>query len=144
MTVVIWDGKTLAADKQATNAGLKRRVTKLRRIRGHLCGVAGDFDYAEEIFAWFEKGADPATYPDFQKGDNWVSFLVISPDRRILKYERSPHPIDFTEANYYAMGSGRDFAMAAVYLGFDAATGVEVASVFESSCGLGCDTLSFG
>lgn len=143
MTVVIWDGKTLAADKQATNAGLKRRVTKLRRIRGHLCAVSGDFDYAQEVFHWFESGADPANYPACQRTENWVSFLVITPDRRILKYERSPYPADFTGDGVYAMGSGRDFAIAAVYLGFDAVKGVEVASVFEAGCGLGCDYLSF-
>lgn len=143
MTCIIWDGKTLAADKQATNAGLKRRVTKLRKIRGHLCAVSGDFDYAQEVFQWFEAGADPATYPACQKTESWVSFLVITPERRILKYERSPYPADFTEDGAYAMGSGRDFAIAAVHLGFDAAKGVEVASFFESGCGLGCDTLSF-
>ena len=143
MTVIVWDGKTLAADKQATNAGLKRRVTKLRRIRGHLCAVSGDFDYAQELLHWFEAGADPATYPDCQKTNEWVSLLVITPERRILKFERSPYPADFTEDGVYAMGSGRDFAIAAVYLGFDAAKGVEVASVFESGCGMGCDTLSF-
>ena len=143
MTVIVWDGYTLAADKQSTSAGLTRTVTKIRKIRFHLCGVAGDLCLGGEMMAWFERGAIPAELPAFQRTDNWVSLLVITPDRKILKYEQSPYPIDFTESVVYAMGAGRDYAIAAVHLGCDAAEAVKVASMFENSCGMGCDTLSF-
>jgi hypothetical protein len=60
MTVIIWDHKNgqLGADKQATQSDLVRRVTKIRRINGHLCAAAGDWDLAQEMFHWFEQGAD--------------------------------------------------------------------------------------
>jgi hypothetical protein len=51
MTVIVWDGKTLAADKQATQADLKRKVTKIHRLRGHLVGVSGDWDRGRRVDA---------------------------------------------------------------------------------------------
>lgn len=143
MTVIAWDGETLAADKQSTNAGMRRAVTKVRRINGSLCAFAGDAAFGMEMLAWLEQGAKPGELPSCQRSDDWVSVLVITPEKRILKYERSAYPIDFSESKFFAMGAGRDFAMAAMHLGCDATKAVEVASVFECSCGMGCDALRF-
>lgn len=38
MTVIVWDGKTFAADKQITTGDLKLQGTKIFKIRGHLVG----------------------------------------------------------------------------------------------------------
>lgn len=147
MTVVVWDGKTLAADKQASQGDLRRTVTKIRRIRGHLCAVAGDWDRGQEMFDWFEKGADTESVPHFMRTENdWVSLLVITPDGRCLKYERSPYPMDFTESvekdGFYAFGSGRDFAIGALAWGASASGAVKVANIHCPSCGMGVDTLT--
>lgn len=144
MTIVVWDGKTLAADKQATHSDLVRKVTKVRRIREHLVAVSGDWDRAQELFKWFELGADETKYPEFQKTDNdFVGMLVITPDKRILKYERSPVPMDFSEEDWFCMGSGRDYAYGALYMGAGAAIAVMAACAFASTCGLGVDELKF-
>jgi len=143
MTIIVWDGKTLAADKQATHSDLVRKVTKVRRIRGHLVAVSGDWDRAQELFKWFELGADETKYPEFQKTDNdFVGMLVITPEKRILKYERSPVPMDFTEEDWFCMGSGRDYAYGALYMGATAPIAVMAASAFASSCGEGVDTIT--
>ncbi len=142
MTIIVWDGETLAADKQATHSDLVRKVTKIRRIRGHLVGVSGDWDRAQEVFDWFEQGAEPEKMPAFQKVmDDFVGMLVITPDKRILKYERSHVPMDFSEEDWFCMGSGRDYAYGALYMGANAASAVMAASAFSSSCGQGVDTL---
>lgn len=57
MTIIVWDGKILAADKQATTANLRKSCNKIRKINDNLCGVTGDFDVAEEIFHWYAQGA---------------------------------------------------------------------------------------
>ncbi len=89
MTVIVWDGKTLAADKQATNSGLKRKVTKIYKIHGDLVGFSGDFDYAFAMKKWFEGGARVEEFPKHQEdNDKWVGVLVITPQRRVFKYER--------------------------------------------------------
>lgn len=141
MTVICYANGVLAADKRATNNGMARTVTKIRRVRGHLCGGAGDFAMLQEMFAWFERGADPADVPAFQKTSDFVSFLAITPEGRILKYEQSAYPIDFTESGSYVFGSGRDYAAAALYLGKSAKEAVEVASALDTTCGNGVDTL---
>jgi hypothetical protein len=73
MTVIVWDGKTLAADKQ----------------------MGGDY------------------------------------------------PRTVTEDAHHAIGSGRDFAAAAMYLGKTAREAVEVAMALTGFCGHGVDTLEF-
>lgn len=142
MTVIVWDGETLASDKQATNSGLKLTTTKIFRIRDHLVGFSGDLDFAYAMRTWFENGADPEKFPKHQEDDNkWVGMIVITPDKKVLKYERSPYPMDFTEAKYLCIGSGRDFAFGALAMGADAYKAVMIACLYEASCGMGIDTL---
>lgn len=144
MTVIAWDGKTLAADKQATNNGLKRKVTKIRKIRGHLCFGAGDFDVLNHLYDWFEQGASPANWPDIQKDkDAYGTLTIITPDNRIMRYERTPYPFEIEET-FIAVGSGRDYAMAAMQLGYGAVKAVETAMALDNTCGLGIDVLELG
>lgn len=144
MTIIVWDGKTLAADKQATNSGLKRKVTKIYKVRGNLIGFSGELDFAFAMKKWFEDGADVEKFPKHQEDDNkWVGMLVITPDKRVLKYERSPVPMEFTECDAMCIGSGRDYAFGALAMGANAVRAVEVACEYENSCGMGIDVLTF-
>lgn len=144
MTVIAWDGKTLAADKRASNSGLIFPVTKIFKHRGCLIGGAGDFDRINETIAWFAAGADPAKMPPYARSnDDYVALLVIEPNGSILKYERSAVPFKI-EAPFFAIGSGRDFAMAAMHLGRSAVEAVQVACALETGCGNGVDTLELG
>lgn len=141
MTVIAWDGKTLAADKRATLAGYGGgTVTKIHRVNGSLCAFSGSLDTAVEMLEWFRAGADATKYPKRQADENDATFMVITPDRAVMVYERSPHPLRFEEGAR-AMGSGRDYALAAMYLGYPASTAVEVASALDVNCGNGVDTL---
>lgn len=145
MSIIVWDGKTLAADKQATNSGLKHTCTKIFKIGGDLVGFSGDLGYIGGMKHWLEAGAEPQAFPDHQKDkDDWVGTLVVKPDGRILKYERCAYPIDFSQNKFMCIGSGRDFAYGALEMGADAVRAVEVASRYEAFCGLGVDTLTFG
>jgi len=142
MTVIAWDGKTLAADKQASIGTAIFQVTKIFRVRGCLLGAAGDFDRIQETIAWFAAGADPSKMPPFQRDNtDYVGLLVIQPDGSILKYERSTTPFRI-ESKFHALGSGRDFAIAAMYLGKTAVEAVGVASALCIGCGGGVDTLT--
>ena len=67
--------------------------------------------------------------------------LVVLPDRSLHKFESTPHPLRFPPQNF-AIGSGRDFALAAMHLGKTAVEAVEVACHFDSGCGNGIDTLT--
>lgn len=141
MTIIAWDGKTLAADKQTTNNGHASAVTKIYRVGGALVGFSGDACFAFAMLEWARGGFQPATFPAHQASENdYVGFLVIHPDGRILKYERTAYPIEIEEKTH-AMGSGRDYALAALYLGKTAREAVEVACALDINCGKGIDTL---
>lgn len=140
MSVIAFDGKTLAADKRACLGTLIRTTTKIFRIGDALCAYAGDAAGGEEMLAWYAAGAIPSDFPPKQRGDDWSGLLVVRKSG-IVKYERSPFPVKF-EDKFFAIGCGRDFALAAMHLGHDAKTAVEVAIALDSGCGNGIDTIS--
>lgn len=143
MTVIAWDGFTLAADRLANMNGLKASVSKLRRINGNLVGGAGDLSVLMALFHWYEQGADPKNLPDGQRDkDRWSSLLIITPEKKIYKIEQDGYPFLINEP-FFAIGTGRDFAIATMLLGFSARKAVQVASKYDAGCGLGVDTLTF-
>lgn len=140
MTVVVWDGKTLAADKRMTYYGLITPVTKIYRAGDSLLGFSGTAGNIGRYRAWFEGGADPTAFPA-QDGDNAVRMLAIRPGGRIEMYDRSGYPM-VIEGRTCVIGSGQDYAAAALYLGCNAVGAVHVACALNSDCGEGVDTLT--
>lgn len=141
MTTIAWDGKTLAADKQAVMGSMKMTVTKLFRARGYLVAAAGDFDRIVESVAWFAAGADPAKLPPYARdNEDYVSLLVIEKDGTILRYERGSLPYKI-ESPFIAVGTGREYAMAAMHLGCNAREAVGVAIALDCNSGMGIDTM---
>lgn len=116
-------------------------VTKIRRAPdGSLIGSAGDSDAAQEVMAWYERGADPKEFNDYMRNkDTYAGLIVIRPNGEVWKYERTPYPMQFSAP--HALGSGREFAMATMHLGHDARKAVEVACALDCGCGNGIDQL---
>lgn len=143
MTILAFDGTTLAADKRAVNNGLRRTVTKIFRVDDKLVGFAGDLANGLELVEWVRAGCIISNYPKSQEDkDSWDTLVVIDADG-LRVYETRPYAIKF-EDPFWACGSGRDYALAAMYLGKNAAEAVEIAGHFEISCGNGVDTLTLG
>lgn len=141
MTVIAWDGTTLAADRRATLGGHTYATRKLFRIGDTLVGFSGSADRIGAYRAWLEAGRDVATYPKQEENSN-VYFLVIHRDGTIERFEDTPWPIVICEPQA-VLGSGRDYARAALHLGYDAVCAVSVACEFDESCGNGVYTLRF-
>lgn len=139
MTIVAWDGKVLAADKQAQQAGVVSTVTKIYRVPGGLVGFCGTTDVIGDMLAWFKGGRVAAEFPASAKSAN-TSALFIADDGSVLTYSEGINPMP-EEEKLYAIGSGRDFALAAMHLGFGAKKAVEVAIALTNTCGRGIDTL---
>jgi hypothetical protein len=146
MSVIAWDGQTIAADRQATNEGLAFTTTKMRRIKrdGHIPEVIawiGDQDAGEMMAQWYEFGANPTDFPVCQKDkDDWAR-LIVADQYGVKLYERYPVAIRI-EDEFSAWGSGRDFAIAALYLGKTAREAVEVACALSIGCGNGITELN--
>lgn len=144
MTVICWDGQTLAGDKRTNFGTGHATTTKVRRIGDLLIGCAGSTAKIMEFHAWVERGRKPEDLPVFQKdAKECVEALVIEPDGTVLCYSDSAYPFK-VENRFWAIGSGREFAMGAMYCGCTASAAVGVASALDINCGNGIDTLTLG
>lgn len=140
MTVIAWDGRTLAADKRATDGGgIARTVTKIQRHAECLIAITGCWDTGAEMREWFKAGADPDRFPAKARDDR--STLIVIDASGIRTWAIGPYPL-LIEASRCSWGSGRDYAEATMFLGHDAVKAVEVACHFQTDCGNGIDALS--
>jgi len=138
MSVIAWDGKTIAADKSSTCCEMRAPVTKILRLKsGDVVAWTGGQEQGMALAEWYENGADRTTWPEFQKGDDWTRLIVAS-KAGVFEFERLPFPQKI-ESPFRAWGSGRDFAMGAMAMGADASTAVIVATTYNIHCGCGLD-----
>ena len=146
MTVIAWDGKTLAADKRMTAGWVTSPIVKkIRRSNGELIAATGNASIAVQLFDWHSKGCDPDTWPECNKDpakDSITHLIVINEKTGIRKYESSGYPVCI-ENKFMAWGNGHEAAMAVLHLGFDAKKAVEVTSEIIQGVGNGVDTLEF-
>jgi len=141
MTVIAWDGKTLAADKRALNNGRATTVTKICKHEGWLLAVSGDLTRGLELVKWFKAGQDPEKLPAFQLTlADYVPLLAINKDGVYL-FEMGHMPFKIEEP-FFACGSGRDCALTAMHLGRDAVQAVQITCEVLTNCGNGIDTLT--
>ena len=140
MSVIAWDGRTIAADCQATTAGMRVRVRKLHLMpNGTVLGWTGDNEMGLALVNWYVSGGDRKAWPEFQKGEDWTRLIVVSPEFHLpFCYERLPER-QFVKDAFIAFGSGRDWAMGAMAMGADARKAVEIANQFCTGCGLGVE-----
>lgn len=141
MSVIAWDGLVLAADKQATVVGLRKTVTKIFKHNGELFYSDGDFGKFLEVMDWYKAGADPEKYPTIARDVNASPLNVIKAGGKIYVYDQSPIPF-LIEDRFAAAGTGRDYAIAAMSLGYSSKAAVEIACKFDIYCGMGIDTLT--
>lgn len=139
MTIIAWDGKTMAADKMMGFGSSMATVTKIHKIDGMLFGWAGDAALGRAAQNWVRTGMKVEDFPAGQRTTPG-SMMLIMPDGEIRHYGNEPYPM-IIEDKFYAVGSGDEYALATMYLGHDARKAVEVASALNQHCGNGIDTL---
>lgn len=144
MTVIAWDGTTLAADKRVLGGYLISGATKkIFRIGDALVGISGPLAESMARVAWWRDGARPEAFPGTKAApDDRVEMLVIRQGELPRLYGESPHPAPMTE-RCVALGSGEALALMAMRCGHDAAEAVRLTCELNASCGNGIDTLTF-
>lgn len=142
MTVIAWDGKTLAADKRMTTSwGAHDTVTKILRGRDvAIYACTGDAPIALRMRAWWHAGAVEADFPPEAAKANEATLVVILPTGHALQYTVGPHPSPIENVPA-AWGAGRDFAVAAMRCGKTAREAVGLANELCVHCGNGIDSL---
>lgn len=143
MTVIAWDGKTLAADRRALLSGVPMAVTKIFKVGDNLAGFSHTMSRGLALVQWLKDGANAAAFPKPEDKDDYANLLVVSPGGALFKYENSPNPIIYEPGQQFAMGSGRDFALMAMLLGKTAREAVDLTCGLTVECGNGIDTLEF-
>ena len=140
MTTIAWDGKSLAGDRRISSGTIVYTSTKIRRTGdGRLIGATGDYGVCISMLDWLEHGG---ARPVCQDSDRWAAALEVLPDGTCWMHNRETRWR--IEDDFAAVGSGRDYAMAAMALGHPARVGVEVATRFDPGTGNGVDELVFG
>lgn len=144
MTTIAWDGQTLAADKRVVFGCHTATVTKIFRVGDFLVALAGRADMMGEFVHWIENGCQREAYPRRvgPTGDSEFQALVIKPDGKVLRYESTPFPFEI-EDTCHALGSGRDYAIAAMACGKSAREAIEIAARFDENTGNGLDAFDF-
>lgn len=152
MTVIAWDGTTLAADRAGNFGGIFFDVTKIRRHEGALLAIAGNGCRLEQLTDWFRSGADPKTYPArlapdedsilvvIDRDANWAKDRPLGHGIRIRRFEATGFPI-VIDSPLYADGAGRDVAITAMHCGKSAREAVLLACKLTAYCGNGIDVL---
>ena len=138
MTTVAFDGRTMAADTLATDAwGMKERDDdKILRGQGFLVGTAGQYG---DIKRWWAQVCQldlahvlEYGYPDFDTDRNDPA-IMLTDGRHIWRHVTGG--FFRVSRGFHAVGSGRDYALAAMYLGKSAAEAVRIAMEFDNGTG---------
>jgi len=132
MTTIAWDGKSLAADRQTSM--FRGACTKVVRLAcGHLFGSSGDLRDGVSVQKWLEGGGEKPKVSDSFHAIliEFGTLYVLEENLSRIKYDRP----------FFAVGSGRDFAMAAMLLGKTARDAVLIAHQLDVNTGADVDEL---
>ena len=140
MTVLAWDGVSLAADKLACAGNMRATVTKIARCGNELIGICGALPLGNLLRNWYLNGADPDMFPESGVDDETTEMVVIKADGKVWVYSGSSTPFEI-EDKMCAFGAGNEAALAALYCGATAEQAVEIASMINITCGNGIDVL---
>jgi hypothetical protein len=140
MTVLVFDGSVLAADRRATDArGRVTTTTKIHRsLGGELLAGTGDAAVCADLKAWYLAGARPDDFPVTARAN--VADLYVFSRSGVLHYYSGPHPCTI-ECPHVVAGSGGEVARGVLHMGGTAVQAVEAACLYRGDCGGGIDTL---
>lgn len=133
MTTIAYRDGVMAADTRAyggdkTPVGWKQKIRLLES--GTLIGCSSNTPgQPEAVLAWFERGADQADRPQF--GECKFRFIAVRPDGTALLGENSFFLAGPLQGDYFAIGSGEEFALGALFMGATAEQAVRAAAALD-------------
>ncbi len=141
MTVVVWDGVTLATDRAATD-GAAKWATEKAWYHGQdedriIVSGAGPLKSILYMREWCKEGCIIDHFPVSQL-THPCHFIVVSQVDGLYRYEDS-HIRIMHGYEPCAFGEGRDVAHGALAMGATAQQAVEAANQFSAHCGLGVE-----
>ena len=146
MTVIAWDGVTLAVDQGATCGGVVHTIRKYRAHNEWVLIGTGNPQHVEEMMDWHNEVLHSriqldgeVKFPRFI-GTTAAEMIIFNAfeENKLRRYERSATPLVHTTA--CAFGEGRDFAYGALDAGATAMEAVKIACQRSPYCGGPIDT----
>lgn len=130
MTTIAYRAGVMAADTQVTAGIIVGTTTKIvRRKDGALCAGVGSLPWVQAFHRWFMAGeeGDPPEVPEDSRG------LIIGKRGPFEMFETNG-AFEIKEP-FIALGTGREFALGAMYVGATAAAAVKAAMEFDPYSG---------
>ena len=140
MSIIVWDGKILAADRSITSGDVKVEFRKLWEIDDGAIAGCGDMVSVETMRKWWMSGGDINEWPECQNdAAKWATLVVVKHNDGIFYYEDKP--ISLPVYGFMAWGSGADIAIGALAAGANSIEAVMITCNHSPYCGLGCDSV---
>lgn len=141
MTVVVWDGVCIAADKLIVlGERVLAHIPKIKRLDdGRLFGFCGTTVHMNLMYDWVNEGG--IEYPKDMGDDAGFAFFVVNLNKTVLFYDSiCPYPMELGKGKF-CIGSGADIAQGLVNSGVDAVKCVKETSKVSVYCGGGVNSL---
>lgn len=142
MTSIAFDGKTLASDSQVTSGGTRagtlQKVYHLKKSRVGEClvGFAGEASKLIGFLQYLEKlRKEPPS-------GTYDAVVIVKENSTIRGYDDGEEYVLLTAP--VAIGSGGDFALAALHMGYSAVEAVRLAIKLDIYSGGDIQSVSFG
>ena len=143
MTVIAWDGKSIAADRRAERGRVIEEHDKLfPGPNGSTISFAGEAAKGLLLVEWYCKGRKLKDWPKFQSTEDFITMIVAGKDGKVDVYYDEPIPVPFSN-NFNAWGSGAPFAIGAMAAGATPLEACKIAGKHCVSCGNGYDVIYF-
>ena len=138
MTVIVWDGESLATDRQANDGSMKWEAEKAwyitNKATGKICIVTGvgTLGYIIQLRDWFANGMETA----LDITPNMAELIVVDDEGLcVFSGEKTYSPVRLKAP--MAFGHGREYAMGAMAMGANASDAVTIANEYSLHCGKG-------
>ena len=134
MTTIVCNREGMCADKRVTGSTMFK-TTKIQRVNGSLIGYCGNIEHCLKFVEWRR---NPDSKPEFSER-TWEA-LELTSDGRMLWWSIDLMPIEI-EDDYYAIGSGADFALGAMAMGAKPQQAIKVAATYDPGTGPDVQTM---
>lgn len=146
MTIVCFDGTTLAADRASVRGDLKQHCVKLFRTGQYLVGTVGHSGNSLTLLHWVRAGAYPDDYP-FVPGEvdisDYAELMLVDRQNRVYMATTATALLEQVSGKFAASGSGEQVAVGALAMGATARQAVQICIKRCPSCGLGVQTMKW-
>ena len=141
MTTIAYDGKVLAGDQLMVANGTPMGIPKVHRIATvdgtvYLVGGAGNVGDCQAFAHWVRKGLPAGEKPKLTN----CTMLVVCRGK-ITQYDNEfEHPSEISK-DFWAVGSGANYALGVMAMGGSAQDAVRLATTLDINTGWGMDVV---